>query len=222
MSAQKRAYNLYSRVFRVLINLLCQVEVHGTENVPHDGPVIVAVNHLNFLDPVFVMLGVPYDYITVLVGEKWAEIWPVNLIVSTAGGVFVRRGEVDRYALNRCVDALNAGGVVGLAPEGTRSRTGVLQRGKPGVAYLAFKTNAKIVPIGISGSENIASWRRLRRPHVVVNLGIPFYLEPVEGKNKTEQLQARSDEIMCRIAELIREDLRGFYRNAVCSAVPAA
>ena len=195
----------------------------GTENVPRQGPVILAVNHLNFLDPVFVMRGVSYDYITVLVGEKWAEIWPVNWIVLSIGGVFVNRGEVDRNALNRCLAALEAGGVVGMAPEGTRSRTGVLQRGKPGVAYLAIKSNAIIQPIGISGSEAItASWRRLRRPRVLVKLGQPFYLAPVKGKNKTEQLQARSDEIMCHIAELLREDLRGVYHNGACNAEYAA
>ena len=211
-------YGLYRRLSGVLINILCQVEVVGTENVSLQRPVIVAVNHLNFLDPVFVMLGLPYDYITLLVAEKWAEIWPVSWIVAFVGGVFVRRGEVDRYALNRCLAALEAGGAVGMAPEGTRSRTGTMQRGKPGVAYLAVKTNALVQPIGISGSEAIiTSWRRFRRPRVSVRFGKPFYLAPVAGKNRTEQLQARSDEVMCRIADLLREDLRGVYHNGVCS-----
>jgi 1-acyl-sn-glycerol-3-phosphate acyltransferase len=215
---QKKFFGLYSRVFRVLVNLLCRVEVIGAEKVPDHGPIIVAVNHLNFLDPVLVMLALPYDYITVLVAEKWGEIWPVNWIVASAGGVFVRRGEVDRAALNRCLAALKTGGVVGLAPEGTRSRTGVMQRGKPGVAYIALKANAVILPIGISGSETITRcWRRLCRPRITVRVGSTFSLKPLEGKNRAEQLQARSDEIMCRIAALVRQDLRGVYDENTCN-----
>ena len=104
--------------------------------------------------------------------------------------------------------------MLGLAPEGTRSRTGTMQRGKPGVAYLATKANVPIVPIGISGQEKLhAEWKRFRRPRIVVRVGEPFVLPQVHGRHKTEQLQAMSDQVMCRIAALVHEDLRGVYAD---------
>jgi 1-acyl-sn-glycerol-3-phosphate acyltransferase len=126
---------------------------------------------------------------------------------------------VDRKALQRCLKVLEEGGVLGLAPEGTRSRTGVMQRAKPGVAYLATKTNAPILPIGISGQEKITTeWKHLRRPRIVVRVGEPLTLPPVHGHHKAEQLQILSDMVMCRIAELVREDLRGVYAKEFCNA----
>ncbi len=212
-------YRILSVILRFLLRLLCRIEVRGGEHAPASGPVIVAVNHLNFLDPPLVLFGVHYKFITVLIAEKWADLWPINWFARGIGGIFVQRGEVDRQALNGCLEVLQAGGVIGLAPEGTRSRTGVMQRAKPGVAYLATKANVPVLPIGISGSESIvAEWRRLRRPHILVAVGEPILLARIEGKHKTAQLQARSDEVMCAIAALVRDDLRGVYTKDVCGA----
>jgi 1-acyl-sn-glycerol-3-phosphate acyltransferase len=94
-----------------------------------------------------------------------------------------------------------------------------LQRGKPGVAYLAIKAKVPILPIGVSGqTQIIAGWKRLRRPRVVVRIGQPFKLQPVHGRRKGEQLLERSDEVMRRIAVLIDEDLRGVYADSVREA----
>jgi len=168
-------------------------------------------------------MGIDYPYVTGLVGEKWEQRWPVSWLMKSVGSIFVRRGEVDRVALGKCLAVLRQGGILGVAPEGTRSRTGVLQRGKAGVAYLAIKASAPILPIGISGQENIfAEWKRLRRPHIVVRVGEPLVLEPVQGRHKSRQLQARSDEVMRHIAALVREDLRGVYADTVCQAESTA
>jgi 1-acyl-sn-glycerol-3-phosphate acyltransferase len=126
---------------------------------------------------------------------------------------------VDRGALNKCLAVVEQDGILGLAPEGTRSRTGTLQRGKPGVAYLATKADVPILPIGISGQNQIfAEWKRLRRPRIEVRIGQPFKLQPVHGRQKGEQLLARSDEVMQRIAVLVNEDLRGVYTDSVREA----
>jgi 1-acyl-sn-glycerol-3-phosphate acyltransferase len=94
-----------------------------------------------------------------------------------------------------------------------------MQRGKPGVAYLAIKADVPIVPVGVSGQNRIFSeWKRLRRPRIVVRMGEPFKLEPVHGRNKGQQLQERSDEVMRRIAALVHEDLRGVYSDSIREA----
>jgi 1-acyl-sn-glycerol-3-phosphate acyltransferase len=202
-------------VVEVLGNTLCKVEIEGTAKVPARGPFIVASNHLHLFDPPLVLVGIPYHEITVLAAEKWAETWPISWLLKSVGAIFVRRGEVDREALNRCLAVLRSGGVIGLAPEGTRSRSGTMQRGKPGVAYLATKVHVPIVPVGVSGQNQIFSeWKRLRRPHIAVRIGDPIWLEPLRGRNKSEQLQAHSDRVMRHIAALVHEDLRGVYTDS--------
>ncbi|MGQ9501444.1 MAG: lysophospholipid acyltransferase family protein [Anaerolineae bacterium] len=205
-------YQLLRAIFWILAKLLTRCEFHRPPNLPTKGPLIVAVNHLHYVDPPLVMLALPLRHVTVLIGEKWASSWPISWLVKMDGGIYVRRGEVDREALRRCLAVLQNGGVLGIAPEGTRSRTGVMQRAKPGIAYLATKANVPIIPVGISGQEKLtAEWKRFRRPHIVVRVGEPFMLPQVQGPHKSEQLQELSDLVMQRIAALVREDLRGVY-----------
>lgn len=202
-------------IARALASLTCRMETQGRENVPKEGPFIVASNHLHLFDPALVFVGMPYHEIIVLAAEKWAERWPFNWLLKSMNAIFVRRGEVDREALNQCLAVLKQGGVLGLAPEGTRSRTGTMQRGKPGIAYLAIKADVPILPVGVSGQTKIfAEWKRLRRPHITVNIGQPFKLQPLRGQHKSKQLVARSDEVMGRIAALVNEELRGVYTEA--------
>lgn len=211
------SYNIVWVVIKVLFSLLCRIEAHGWSNIPPKGPFIIVTNHLQFFDPPSVLAGLPYIRdVTALAAEKWEKAWPVSWLLKSVGAIFVRRGEVDRVALGKCLAVLQCGGILGLAPEGTRSPTGTMQRGKPGIAYIATKADVPILPVGASGQEKIiAEWKRLRRPHIVVRVGEPFKLQPVQGRHKGEQLQDRTDEVMRRIAALVREDLRGVYADSV-------
>jgi 1-acyl-sn-glycerol-3-phosphate acyltransferase len=176
----------------------------------------MASNHLHFFDPPLVLAAMPYREVTVLAAEKWAETWPISWFLKSIGAIFVHRGEVDREALNKCLAVFEEDGILGLAPEGTRSRSGTMQRAKPGIAYLATKADVPILPLGISGQNQIyAEWKRLRRPRIVVRYGQLLKLQPVHGRHKVEQLQARTDEVMQRIAALVNEDLRGVYADSV-------
>jgi 1-acyl-sn-glycerol-3-phosphate acyltransferase len=223
MSLQKTWYRIIWHGFGALVRVLCRLEVEGASNVPPQGPFIFATNHLNIFDPTMVLASLPYCEITVLAAEKWEKRWPISWLLISMGTIFVRRGEVDRKALSQCMAVLQAGGILGLAPEGTRSRTGMMQRGKPGIAYMAIKADVPIVPIGVSGQEKIiANWIRLRRPHIQVCIGQPFKLEPVQGRQKGEQLQDQADEVMRRIAVLVREDLRGVYADSARELESAA
>jgi 1-acyl-sn-glycerol-3-phosphate acyltransferase len=220
---QRLWYRFVWAVVKVIANALCRVEIEGRSNVPEQGPFIMASNHLHLFDPPLILIATPYRRIIALAADKWSKVWPVSWLLKSMGAIFVRRGEVDREALNKCLAVLNAGGIIGLAPEGTRSRTGTMQRGKPGIAYLATKADVPILPVGVSGQNQIFSeWKRLHRPHVVVRIGEPFKLEPVFGRNKGEQLQAGSDEVMRRIAGLVHEELRGVYTDYDCKLETAA
>ncbi|GAB4536435.1 MAG: lysophospholipid acyltransferase family protein [Anaerolineae bacterium] len=212
-------YRIVWVITSALFRAVCRVETDGRSNVPERGPLIIASNHLHLFDPPLVLAALPFREITVLAAEKWAETWPISWLLKSMGAIFVVRGEVDREAIKKCLAVLEQGGILGLAPEGTRSRSGTMQRGKPGVAYLATRMDVPILPVGISGQKQIfGEWKRLRRPRVLVRIGQPFKLPPVHGQQKSEQLQEHSDQVMRRIAALVDEDLRGVYADAVREA----
>jgi 1-acyl-sn-glycerol-3-phosphate acyltransferase len=101
-----------------------------------------------------------------------------------------------------------------MAPEGTRSKTHTLSRGKTGAAYLAHEAGVPLVPVGIYGTERAwASWLRLRRPVFTMVIGAPFRLPPIDPQQRQSRLRADTDEIMCRIAALIPVQYHGYYAN---------
>lgn len=203
---------------RLLATLFLRLEVTGREHVPEQGPFILATNHLHILDPPLAYAAIPYRHVTVLAAEKWEESFPIGPFLKSMGAIFVQRGEVDRQALNAVLAVLEAGGIVGMAPEGTRSPVGTMQRGKPGLAYLATKAGVPILPLGISGHLHMfEDWRRLRRPRVRVRIGPLIALPPVTGRQKNQQLEALTEEIMVALARLVDPELRGVYAVAVAA-----
>jgi len=94
MRFQKTMFRVWCFVFRLLMKLLLRVEVHHLSELPEKGPLIVATNHFHLLDPAVVLAGVSYEYMTALVAKKWEQIWPINWIVKSFGGVFIRRGSL--------------------------------------------------------------------------------------------------------------------------------
>ncbi len=212
-------YHLIRLIFKLVFKLIAKIEITGMEHYPKREPFIIAINHLTLIDPVILLAILPPQKITVFVAKKWEHKFVVGPLVRALGGIFVHRGEVDRAALQASLKVLKNGGILGLAPEGTRSRTGGLQRSKPGVAYLAIKTNTPILPIGISGHTNFAqTLRHLRRVKIHVNIGELIYLPPASGKGKTVQLQEYADQMMVALAQLIDPDLRGVYASPVHSS----
>ncbi len=138
-----------------------------------------------------------------------------------AGGIFVRRGEGDREARRQCLDVLHNGGILAIAPEGTRSRTGALQTAKAGIGYLAARSDAVIVPVAIWGVEHLRDWLHLRKPTCYVSIGRPFRPELPAGKLSGQDLQQIADQVMVRIAELLPPDYRGVYAGRVTAGNPS-
>lgn len=204
---------------RFLVRLLTRFEAHGIEKFPASGPTIYTMNHLHWTDPLIGMAIVSRPAYT-FVAEKW-EYRAVlgDLMRFTQQVIFVARGEVDRRALGRAIEVLKQGYMLAIAPEGTRSKTGALQEGHEGPAYLASRTGAVIVPVAAYGQEKTeACWRRLRRPHIVVTVGDPFVLPGTPNKAKGPQLAAYTEEIMQRIAALLPLAYRGVYAQEAAQA----
>lgn len=205
-------YRLLRWVAIACFRLLTRLEIYGAEHIPKTGPVLVAVNHLHWLDPPIGLVVVPRQS-TVFAADKWMEMPGIgHLLRFTQQAISVRRGEIDRQALREALGVLKSGGVLGISPEGTRSRTGGLQQGHTGAAYLASRTGVPILPIVVYGQEHaFATLKRLRRPRIVVVVGAPFVLPGTPNRAKAEELEAYTDQIMRRLAALLPPQYRGVY-----------
>jgi 1-acyl-sn-glycerol-3-phosphate acyltransferase len=148
------------------------------------------------------------------VGLAKAESWKNPLLgwlFNLWGAIPVRRGEMDLAALRKCLDVLRDGGILVVAPEGTRSRHGCLQRGHPGVVALALRSGAPILPLAFCGGEALKrNAKRLRRTPFHVMVGEPFHLS-VEGRVAQAVRQDLTDKIMYKLAALLPSEYRGEY-----------
>ena len=159
-------YRLLKSIVRFIFKLFTDWEIVGLENVPPDGPFISVSNHTHWLDPPLIMTSLPRR-VYPLAADKWRRRPVIGQLIASVRAIFIVRGEVDRRALRKAMEALKQGKVLGIAPEGTRSKTGALQRGRGGAAYIACLTGVPLVPVGVIGIEKaLSELRQIGRAHV--------------------------------------------------------
>lgn len=205
---------------RFCLRLLTRLEVHGADNVPTSGSTLLCLNHLHWTDPV-IALAVIERPAMMFTAEKW-ERAPVlgALFRWTQRVIFVQRGEADRAALAEALRVLERGEMLGIAPEGTRSKTGALQQAHDGPAFLATRTGATLVPMTAVGQEQAERcWKRLRRPHIVVHVGEPFRFVGAPNKVRSRDLAPYTEEIMRQLVALLPAPYHGVY-SALASSPP--
>ncbi|MCL6450633.1 MAG: 1-acyl-sn-glycerol-3-phosphate acyltransferase [Acetobacteraceae bacterium] len=191
-------YWLARLVLRAYIRWRYKQTVEGSENLPRRGAVILCPNHINFWDPVTVACSIGRR-VSFMAKEELFRNPVVALALRLVGAFPVKRGKADRAAIRHSLRVLGRGQVLGIFPEGTRSRTGVLQKAEPGAALLALRTRAPVVPVGICGSY--------RRPaRVVVRFGPTLTFPEHYGARPTaERLEHVGSQIMAAIAALLPE-----------------
>lgn len=214
MSAQKMTipYRFVRTLLKILIFLLTRTHVRGTNLVPSSGAAIVVCNHLAAADPAFLVAVIPRPVILMSKIENNRGI--LKPFIRMVGAFTVRRGKFDRQAIRQAEQALAAGYLLGIFPEGTRSHGGELGAGHSGAALLALKTDVPIIPVAVTGTARIFLPRFpwLGFPHVTVTIGEPFHIclpEQTPHRNEREQMTA---EIMVRIAALLPPEQRGNHR----------
>lgn len=201
-------------IFTAVLMRVAKVEFCGTQHLPKEGGLIVATNHMSRMDTLYLFLNPARKDITALVADKYKKYPVFNWVLDTGGVVWLDRDKADFAAFRLAADVLKSGVALGIAPEGTRSMTGELQEGKPGVVLLELKSGMPIVPVAIAGSENyFHRILTLRRPHLSLTFGPAFTLPPLDRDNRDESLKKMTDEVMCRIAILLPEKYWGFYKN---------
>lgn len=200
-------------LLRILFKLLLKIEVTGVKNIPKQGPFIAMMNHIYFLDPVLITALAPRYIVPMSKIENYRN--PVMSLVLRLYGTFpVRRGELDLQAIRTSLSVLKSGLGLLMAPEGTRSLTKTLQRGRDGTALIALRCNVPVVPVALSGQENLRhNWKRLRRTSVRMVYGEPFCFRAVEGIPHREQLRRMTAEAMYRLAALLPPEYRGVYSD---------
>ncbi|HEY70506.1 MAG TPA: 1-acyl-sn-glycerol-3-phosphate acyltransferase [Anaerolineae bacterium] len=186
--------------------------VEGIENFPMEGPAIVVINHIAFVDPVVVLAVLPRN----VVPMAKIEVYRVPFF-----GIFpwlwqvipVRRETIDRQALRKAIAVLEAGEVLLMAPEGTRSPS--MGRAKEGLAFLAYRAGATIVPVAVDGTKGFPTLNRerLREPGAVIRIGKPFRFKPTTKRPDREQMRKMTDEAMYVVAGMLPEHRRGVYAD---------
>lgn len=187
-------YGFAKGLVNVTFRIVYRMRVEGLENVPREGGVIVCGNHFNAKDPMLV--GITMNRPIQFMAKQ--ELFTNKLFawVLHGLGVFpVKRGQPDRAALKHSIEVLDSGACFGIFPEGTRNKTGQLGKAEPGTAYLALKSGAPVIPVGIT------SRYKLFGP-ILVRYGKPIDLGLAPGgKLTSEALEAASDAIMAGIGQ---------------------
>jgi 1-acyl-sn-glycerol-3-phosphate acyltransferase len=192
----------------------------GVDGVPASGPVILASNHISFVDSLFIPLAVPRN--VVFLGKSdYFDSWKTRWFFSAVGVIPVRRegGSASEAAIMAGIRALRQGLVVGIYPEGTRSPNGRLYRGKTGVARMALEGRAPVVPVAVRGTDEVMPLeskmpRLTGRPEVT--FGKPLVFDRYYDRPKDRfVLRSVTDEIMYEIMMLSGQEYVDEYASKV-------
>ena len=195
--------------------ILTRMEINGVENLPPEGPLLLVGNHFSFIDPVTFVRFAPWpiEFVGGAVTPH-APLW-TRIIPFLWGYHKLYRGTGSPEALRAAEKLLKQGGVLGIFPEAGNWAT-ILRPPRPGTAFLAARTGAPLVPVGLDGcTEVFPSLFRGRRARVTVNIGKPFgpFTATGSGRERRAQLDEIGHEIMRHIAELLPPEKRGHYSD---------
>ena len=197
-----------------LMKKLTRTTFLGVENIPLEGGVLIACNHMSRIDIPVLFLTPNRPEMTALVTTKYLKHPLLRWFIVTAEGIWLDRDTADFSAFRQAVEALQKGKALGIAPEGTRSQTAQLLEGKPGTALLALRTGVPIIPVAISGTEDsVEKLRHLKRPVLTAEYGKPIHPPKLDRSDRAGQLDKLTTEIMCQIAAMLDEKYRGFYSD---------
>jgi len=200
---------------RAIIRFLCKVDGDFNQ-IPQLGPFLLAVNHINFMDAPLIASHLRNHPLTVLAKEETWDNPILGALFSAWGAIPIKRGEVDREAFSAALSALRGGKILAIAPEGTRSGSGLLKKGYPGIVIIAQKADVPIYPIAIYGGEDF--WKNIRhfkKTHIHFSMGEPFYIKEGVDATSREGRQETVDEIMNQIAKLLPPAYHGYYTGAI-------
>jgi 1-acyl-sn-glycerol-3-phosphate acyltransferase len=195
--------------------LLWRVDVTGTEHIPDHGPAMLMMNHISLLDPILCLAAVTSRFVIPMSKIENLRNPIIGPLVRLWGSYSINRGEIDRTALTNSIELMKSGQLILVAPEGTRHPEG-LSRPKDGMAYLATKADAVVIPSAISGAVGwMDKMKHLQRPNIQVNFGRAFKFK-TGGRSRIprEELSAMMEEAMYQLAMAVTDETRrGVYSD---------
>jgi 1-acyl-sn-glycerol-3-phosphate acyltransferase len=208
------AYSVVTSSIKSLTRILCNVDDSQLSNVPEHGPLIIASNHINFIEVPLVYTHLQPRDIT---GFAKAETWDnpaMAFLFDLWGAIPIQRDAADSNAFRCALEALKQGKILAIAPEGTRSGHGKLQRGLPGIVMLAHISGAPILPLVYYGGERLRdNLNQLKRTDFHIRVGKIFKLSFPDGKLERDLRMKMVDEIMYQMAFLLPPEYRGYYAD---------
>ena len=220
-----RLQTRFRRVARPVSHKLWTFTLEGFDRLPAEGPAILCPNHISFLDSAFLMLNVARN-ISFVGKAEYMDSWKTKFIFPAMGMIPIDRagGDKSQAALDTAEAVLRRGELFGIFPEGTRSRDGLLYKGRTGAARLALKVGCPIFPVGVIGTREIqppdAKAPRLRQP-CTIKIGRPINVERYRARGEDHMiLRQITDELMYEIRELTGQEYRNVYAGKQAETEP--
>lgn len=218
-------YWVIKGVLTPVLRGLYRIRLDGRDQVPQQGPVILAVNHRSFMDSIFLPLVIRRR-VTFVAKAEYFDDKKTAWFFRGVGQIPIRRegGSASERALASATEVLEQGGVFGIYPEGTRTRDGYLHRGHTGVARLALRTGAPIVPVGMIGTDEIQPTDK-KMPRVLrtleIRFGSPISIDRYSGREHDRlALRQITDEVMFEIQQLSGYQYVDTYATKKAEDVP--
>ena len=204
--------HLVTRAIKGLLHILCRISLENMDTLPDEGPAIVVVNHINFLDvPLLYTHLYPRQTSSLVKVETWDNFLLAGL-ADLWNGIPLDRSGTDFNALREAEKRLKRNHILMIAPEGTRSGHGRLGRANPGAVLFALRHRVPIYPVVHFGEESFwNNLKRIRRTAVTLRAGKPFVLADRQERVSRDTRQVMADEIMSYCASLMPPAYRGFY-----------
>ena len=204
--------------------------VTGADNIPKNGAVILASNHLSFVDSVFLPICIDRDMVFLAKSEYFTtrglKGWATKWFMKGTGMLPIDRsgGKASEASLNTGLRVLAEGRVLGIYPEGTRSPDGKLYRGRTGIARMVLESGVPVVPVAMIDTEKVmpigAKWPKLRRPGIIIGKPLDFSrFQGMEGDRFI--LRSVTDEIIYELAGLSGQQYEDVYASSVREKRPA-
>ena len=218
MSDDYQAMSPYSTLIAGLcrfgLQSIARVKVTGLDDLPREGPLIIAANHMSNADPPFIggWLGPALGRRPTFLAKEALFEGPLGIFIRSLGAQPVKAGGNDIGAYRVAKGIIDKGGVVAILPEGTRAYDGVMSEPKPGVSMLATRTGTPVLPVGISGTDDLIAREQVLPnigSRISLRVGRPFTLSVPAGADRRAALQAADEELMRRIAALVEPRHRG-------------
>ena len=217
---RKRIRGVLRGLTGFLIHRLGALEVEGLEHIPAEGPVILAANHFNFVDPPLVLYTSPRMVEFIGGAQRPNSPFWAKQIPKWWGFIRAYRGGYGRSTFRQSLDVLAQGGVLGIFPEGGSWAT-LLRPARPGMAFIAAKSGAPVVPVSIIGAENLIGGKK-QPVKLVFHPPVPAPAITVTGRQRRIALDAFSETVMARIASALPDDQRGAHSTCEDARAAAA